>query len=109
MASPKDRFHQHPDSIKAWNLIAEGGLFQAALDVAMLEMAAGVARAAGAVYDAQAAAHRLQGAVMFAEILAKLGIKDVPRGTSKAPDLEYESFGVALGMVPGTKKQTSGL
>ena len=98
MTTPKQRFLQSDTRVKAWNQIVEAPPFQEALDAAMLEFI-GEARM-GAVYEAQAAAHRLEGAARFMVILSNLAVRNEPKRRSDLESLEYERATQQAGLKP---------
>lgn len=100
MKSPKDRFLLDAARVKAWNQITEGSLFEQALDVATLEFSERQMLKVGQVYDAQAVAHRLQGAREFAKILAMLGVPVQEAAATGPSKLDYEDFEIPEGMIP---------
>lgn len=100
MKSPKERFLEDKSRVTEWNSIADSGLFQQSLDYAMLEYVERETFKVGPVYDAQAVAHRVEGARLFARLLANLGIVEPVRKTSEPSRLEYEHFDVQPGMKP---------
>lgn len=87
MNTPKQRFLSVPARANAWNELVATSDFQTAVDHATLEFVHQLA--AGAVYDAQAASHRLDGAKKMLFILLKLGEQTLTTREKQEPDLDY--------------------
>lgn len=105
----KERFLADKARAGRWNDLTASGDWQAAVDMAMLEMLERQRGKIGPVYDAQAAAHRLSGAAEFETILSKLGLRELPVRASEPTKLEYEEFDVQNGMKPTFSGTNSGL
>lgn len=103
--SPKERFLAETAPVKEWNDLSASGPFQHALDMAMLEFVERQAFKVGPVYDAQAVAHRIDGAKQFARLLVNLGVKEVAARQVEPSKLEYEHFDIQPGMKPGLETQ----
>lgn len=98
MTSPKTLFLADKERAKLWNELAESKIFQEAVLTALLET---LHRArGGAVYEAQAAMHRLEGARQFAAMLTGLGIAELPPVKPKSPVLEHDDYGVPVHLRP---------
>lgn len=98
MTSPKADFLSDKERVKAWNDLAESRFFKEAIHMALLET---LHRArGGAVYEAQAAMHKLEGARQFAAMLTALGIAELPAAKPKAPALEHDDYGVPIHLRP---------
>lgn len=100
MKTPKERFLEDKSRVAKWNGIADSDIFQQGLDFAMLEYVERETFKVGPVYDAQAVAHRVEGARLFARLLANLGVVEPARKPSEPSRLEYEHFDVQPGMKP---------
>jgi hypothetical protein len=98
--SPKERFLAETERTREWNGIAESTAFQHALDMATLEFVERQSFKVGQVYDAQAVAHRIEGARQFSRVLINMGIKEVVSKRSEPSKLEYEHFDIQAGMKP---------
>lgn len=98
LTTPKSRFLLDTARTKAWNELTSSEPFLAALDTALLETLHRLRT--GPVYDAQAAAHRLEGAREFAALLQTLGeAAEPPKRASETP-LDYQAGKVPAHLKP---------
>lgn len=100
MMTPKALFLANTEQAKQWNQIVEAPLFERAAQTALLEYL--TRTHAGAVYEAQAAMHRLEGAKALLGLLTNLGIAEVPAPKAKMTSLEHEDFGVPVHLKPAS-------
>jgi hypothetical protein len=100
MTSPKSRFLSNALRATAWHEFTASNAFIEATDFALLELVH--QSAAGPVYDAQASAHRLDGARRLLYILSKLGEQTLTSPERKAPELDYGPEAVPAHLRPTT-------
>lgn len=98
LTSPKSRFLLDSARVKQWNELTASADFQHALDHALLEMLH--RHRTGPVYDAQAAAHKLDGAQEFARLLCSLGEVAEPLKRTTDTPLDYKPTAVAAHLKP---------
>jgi hypothetical protein len=87
LPSPKSRFLLDTKRADAWSDLASSEAFVQALDYALLQFVH--ESAPGQVYDAQAAAHRLEGAKRVLEIVQRLGVAHTPAERKEEATLDY--------------------
>lgn len=102
MNTPKQRYLATPARANAWNDLVASAAFIEATDHALLEFVHQLA--AGPVYDAQAASHRLDGAKKMLFILLKLGEQTLTTREKQEPDLDYGPGKVPKHLQPTEQK-----
>lgn len=90
MIDPKKKFQEQLFT-KGWTDVADSGLFHAAAEAALAQMALNQSFA-GDMASAAAAHYKIQGAKDFLGILMSLGLKPEPRKTVSVGNLKHPNI-----------------